>query len=460
MSVSSYSYPPGPRGLQLIRLLWTHRKNPLWFLVALGNGYGDIVHFRLGRRHAFFVKHPDAIREVLVTRGSHFRKGLGHQWAKRFLGEGLLTSEGEFNCRQRRLMQPAFHRERLNAYGLDMVTLADRLCRQWRNGAIVDVDTSMHQLTLAIVSKTLFGAEVSKEAQEIGAALTSIVELFRRFYLSTLPLASLIQRLPLPSNLRFRESMARLDAAVAQIIQGRRLNPGDRGDLLSMLLAAQEQNADGTTQGMTGKQLRDEVMTLLLTGHDSTANVLTWTWYLISKHPEVEARLHEELSSVLNGGLPSPDDITKLHYTHAVFSEVLRLFPVAFGLGRQAIADTCIGGVHIPKGSVVIVSPYVTHRDMRFFDNPEGFVPERWTTEAKSSRPDFAYFPFGGGMRRCIGEQFAWLEAMLIIASIARRWRLLLVPGHPIEPEGLVTLRPKDGMPMRTENRTTTLASS
>jgi len=254
--------------------------------------------------------------------------------------------------------------------------------------------------------------------------------------------------------------MARLDAMVNEIIQERRLNPGDRGDLLSLLLAAQEQNADGTTQGMTDKQLRDEVMTLLLTGHDSTANVLTWTWYLLSKHPEVEARLHEELSSVLDGRLPSPDDITKLRYTHAVFSESLRLFPAAFGVGRQAISDTCIGGVHIPKGSTVIVSPYVTHRDPRFFDNPEGFVPERWTSEAQPPRPDFAYFPFGGGMRRCIGEQFAWLEAILIIASIARRWRLLLVPGHPIEPEGLITLRPKDGMPMRPENRTTTLASS
>lgn len=454
------SYPPGPQGFHLLRLLWRNRKNPLWFLVALGKDYGDSVHFRLGRRHVFFFKHPDAIREVLATKGSHFRKGLGHQWAKRFLGEGLLTSEGEFNYRQRRLMQPAFHRDRLHAYALEMVNLTDALSRQWRNGATIDMEKCMHQVTLAIVCKTLFGAEISKESQEIGAALTSIVELFRRFYLSTLPLASLRQQLPLPSNLRFKRATARLDATVDRIIQERRRNPEDRGDLLSMLLAAQEQKEDGTAEGMSDKQLRDEVMTLLLTGHDSTANVLTWTWYLLSQHPEVEARLHEELSAVLNGRSPTADDIPKLRYTQAVFAESLRLYPAAFGLGRQAISDTTISGVSVPKGSVVIVSPYVTQRDPRYFQNPDAFNSERWATEEKPSRPDFAYFPFGGGLRRCIGEQFAWMEGMLIMASIARRWKLALVPGHPIEPQGLVILRPKGGMPMRVEYRDVTQVSA
>jgi cytochrome P450 len=306
----------------------------------------------------------------------------------------------------------------------------------------------MMQLTLAIVGKTLFDADIEREAREIGAALTTTFELFT---LAMYPFSELLDRLPLPSINRFRRARARLDATIFRMIEERRSGRRDgrcldRGDLLSMLLLAQDAEGDG--DGMTDQQLRDEAMTLLVAGHETTANALTWTWYLLSEHPDVEARVHAEVDAALPGRTPDADDVLRLPYTRMVLAESMRLYPPAWALGRRAITDHELDGYLIPARSIVLLSQYIMHRDPRFYAHPERFDPERWTPEAQSGRPKFSYFPFGAGPRQCIGEQFAWMESTLVLATIAQRWRLRLVSGHPVEPRPLITLRPKHGMRM------------
>jgi cytochrome P450 len=375
-------------------------------------------------------------------------KGEGLQRAKRLLGEGLLTSEGEFHLRQRRLAQPAFHRQRIAAYAATMVEYSDRACDRWQAGETRDVAREMMRLTLAIAGKTLFDADVESEADEIGEALTTTFALFNRL---TLPFAQLLERLPLPATRRFQKARERLDATIYRIIDERRASGEDRGDLLSMLIAARDEEGDGS--GMTDEQLRDEAMTIFLAGHETTANALTWTWYLLSQHPDIEARFHAEVDEVLKGGLPAAEDFPRLRYTEMVFAEAMRLYPPAWIIGRRALGDYRIDGYTIPARSILLMSQYVTHHDARFFPNPFRFDPERWAPEARESRPKFSYFPFGGGPRLCIGESFAWMEGALVLATIARRFRMRLAPGHPVEMQPLVTLRPKHGMRMIPEAR-------
>ncbi len=375
-------------------------------------------------------------------------KGEGLQRAKRLLGEGLLTSEGEFHLRQRRLAQPAFHRQRIAAYATTMVEYAARACDQWRAGETRDVARDMMRLTLAIAGKTLFDADVEGEADEIGEALTTTFELFNRL---TLPFAQLLERLPLPATRRFQKARERLDATIYRIIDERRASGADRGDLLSMLIAVRDEEGDGT--GMTDEQLRDEAMTIFLAGHETTANALTWTWYLLSQHPDIEARFHAEVDEVLKGEPPTAEDFPRLPYTEMVFAEAMRLYPPAWIIGRRALGDYRIDGYTIPARSILLMSQYMTHHDARFFPDPFRFDPERWTPEARESRPKFSYFPFGGGPRLCIGESFAWMEGALVLATIARRFRMRLAPGHPVEMQPLVTLRPKHGMRMILESR-------
>jgi cytochrome P450 len=445
--MSAAPVPAGPKGAPLLGHMLAFRRDPLGFLLRTARDYpGDVVRFRQGPRDVYLVKHPDLVKDVLVTRQHDFSKSRALQWAKLFLGEGLLTSEGEFHTRQRRLAQPAFHRQRIGGYGADMVRRAVEARERWTAGDVLDLDVEMMRLTLAIVSRSLFGTDVAVAAGEIREDLSTIISLFPRF---SLPLFGLIQKLPLPSNARFDRAVGRLDGIVHRLIAERRADGRDRGDLLSMLLLAQDEEGDGG--GMSDRQLRDEVVTLLLAGHETTSNALTWTWYLLSQNPGVEARWREEMRTVLDGRPPAFEDLPALKYTEMVLAESMRLFPPAWGIGRRALRDVTVGGFEIAAGAILALSPYVVHRDERFWPDPLRFDPERFAPEARAARPRFAYFPFGAGARSCIGEPFAWMEGILLLATIGQRFRLRLVPGHRVEPKALMTLRPRYGMRMVAE---------
>ena len=420
---------------------------PLPFLTNLVRDYGDASHFRIGPGRLYFFAHPDQIRDVLIARHSSFIKGLALQRTKIVLGEGLLTSEGELHKRQRRLAQPAFHRERIQRYGEVMVEKAALARERWRDGEEIDVAHEMMRLTLAVVAKTLFDADVDDEADEIGAALT---ELMLMFPILLHPLAPLILKMPfMPQVRRFRRAMDRLDRTIYSMIDARRKANADRGDLLSMLILATDVEGDGG--GMSDLQLRDETMTIFLAGHETTANALAWTWYALARNPHVERELHRELDEVLAGRLPAPADYPRLPYTEMVLAESMRLHPPAWGLGRYATEEVEVGEWSVPPRGLVILSQYVTHRDPRFWPDPERFDPLRFTPEAKASRPKMAYFPFGAGPRICIGEGFAWMEGVLLLATLAQRWRF--ARGNDVDPQALITLRPKQQMRMRVQFR-------
>lgn len=444
----SRRYPPGPRRIFPLSGLFAYRKGPLPFFQNLAAQYGDISYFKLGPQEAFFLNHPDYIKEVLVTNHQNFHKGLALQRAKRLLGEGLLTSEDDFHRRQRRLAQPAFHRARIASYAGVMTDYASQTRARWHDSETLDMSDEMMRLTLGIVGKTLFDADVVSDAQEVGEAMTVVMDLFN---IITIPFFELLQKLPLPQLRRFDNAKARLDAIIYRLIEERRRGGEDRGDLLSMLLLAQDTEGDGGA--MTDEQLRDEVMTIFLAGHETTANALTWTWYLLSQNPEVETKLHEEIDRVLGGRLPAFEDVAQLKYTEMVLAESMRLYPPAWALGRLAVKEFEIAGYVVPRKSLVLMSQYVMHRDPRYFPAPLRFDPDRWTAEARDSRPQFSYFPFGGGPRRCIGEGFAWMEGILLIATLAGQWQMRLVPNHPVALKPVITLRPKHGMRMTVTRR-------
>ena len=422
--------------------------DPIGFLTRLKAAEGDVVRFQLGKLPFYLVSHPDAIKDVLVTQGANFTRGRALARAKVLLGEGLLTSEGDFHKRQRRLVQPAFHRQRFAAYGEAMVAEADRFASRWRDGARIEMDQDMAHLTLSVVGRTLFGADVAATAGEVDRALADILDAARY---SRLPVRiETLARLPLPGIRRFFAARDRLDELVYQLIAERRASGVDHGDLLSMLLAAQDEEGDGG--GMTDTAVRDEAMTLFLAGHETMANALSWVWYLLAKHPEAEARLHAELDAVLAGRLPTAADMPALPYTRMLLSEAMRLYPPVWVIGRRALADCVIGATPVPAGAYVLLSQYLTHRDARFWDDPLAFRPERWA-EGAPDRPKFAYFPFGGGARTCIGEHFAWMEGILTLATLAPRWRARLAPGHREALKPMIVLRPKHGLPMILEAR-------
>jgi cytochrome P450 len=443
--------PPGPKLSTFQQLVYRPGAgNPLPFFTHLARTYGDIVTYRMGGEQVFLVSDPHLIKDILVTRSRNFTKGRGLQRVKRLLGEGLLTSEGEHHLRQRRLMQPAFHRDRVAGYGRTMAAYADRLRNGWQHGATIDAAHEMMRLTLSIVGKTLFDADVDGQARDVREALTGVME---SFWLMMLPFADLIEQLPLPRMRRVRAARERLDAIIYGFIAERRASGRDHGDLLSMLLSARDEDAVGVDRGMTDAQIRDEAMTIFLAGHETTANALTWTWYLLSGAPGVEARLHDEIDRVLQGRLPAMADIPSLTFVERVVTEAMRLYPPAWIVGRRALEPYRMGPYVAPARALVLASQWVVHRDARLFSDPERFDPDRWTAPFKAALPPFAYFPFGGGPRRCIGESFAWMELVLVTATIAQRWKLRLVPGHPVEPEALVTLRTKHGMRMTLERR-------
>jgi cytochrome P450 len=435
-----YKMPAGPKPFISGSNLLAMNRDPIGFLTNIAHEYGEIASFQIGSQTIVLLSSPDFIKEVLVTHHQSFIK-VARRGKSLLLGNGLLNSEGEFHRRQRHLVQPAFHHQRIAAYGASMVNYAVKFRDSWQHDTTLDIASEMMQLTLAIVAKTLFNSDVESEAKEIGKAFTTILELFSA---SVMPFEELLEHLPLPRNRRRNKAIDFLNQTMRRIINERRANDKDQGDLLSMLLLARDEEGDGT--GMTDEQVRDEAMTLFIAGHETTANALAWTWYLLSQHTEVEAKLHQEIDEVLGERVPVFQDLANLRYTEMVITESMRLYPPAWIMARRATVDYKIGGYHLPTGTIFLISPYVMHHHPKYFPSPEQFQPERWNREKETSR--YTYFPFGGGPRQCIGERFAWVEAILLVATIAQQWRMRLAPKHKVELQPLVTLRPKNGLPM------------
>ena len=426
------------------------RGDMLGYLSRMAREYGDIVYLGGWPGGLYLVSDPELIQNILVRDHRNFHKGRALTVAKRLIGEGLVTSEGDFHRRQRRLVQPAFHRQRIAAYGDIMVALAAQMRARWRDGSEVDIAAEMMRLTLAIVGKTLFNADLEAEAAEIRDALTDSMHAFEWMLR---PYAPLLQKLPfrVPAVRRFDRARKRLDAVIYRLIDEHRANKEDNGDLLSMLLSAHDEEADGGE--MTNDQVRDEAMTLFLAGHETTSNGLSWTWYLLAQNPEAESKFAAEIEQVLGGRLPTSEDVASLPYVRAVFAESMRLYPPVWAVARRALADYTLGEYEVPAGAIVFASQHVLHRDPRHFPEPDRFLPERWLVEPETPRPRFAYFPFGGGPRICIGESFAWMEGILLLATLGQQWRCDLMPGQKVTTEPLITLRPKNGIAMRLRKR-------
>ena len=433
--------PPGPSGNLVLGNLIEFRRDPLGFFTRCACDYGDIVRYRIAHVNVYLLNHPDSIESVLVTQSHNFIKGRTLRAGRVLLGDGLLTSEGESWRRQRRLMQPAFHRERIAVYGEAIVQGAQRMLTLWRTGETRDVHQDMVRLTLQIVAETLLGVQVKDEADEVSVALRVFLEQFR----SQVDAALLVPDwLPTPGHLRLRQAIRRLEVIIYHIIRERRADRVERSDLLSTLLHAQDEGG----RQMTDRQVRDEVMTLFLAGHETTAVALAWTWYLLSQNPTAEASLAAELEAVLGGRLPTVADLPNLRYAESVVKESLRLYPPVWAFARVAVRDCEIGGYPVRAGTSIAMSQWVMHRDARYFHRPDEFIPDRWTDEFVRQLPRFAFFPFGGGPRVCIGSSFAMMEAVLLLATIAQQFRLALAPGYSVALWPTVTLHPRYGMPM------------
>jgi len=436
-------FPPGPRGYPILGVLPHLRSNPIRTFLEAADRYGDLVHLKAGPYHGFLASDPAHIKHVLQDNARNYHKSPLYERLKDGVGNGLLTSEDSFWLRQRRLAQPAFHRQRLIAMADAMVACTEEKLEQWDRtaslGAAIDVVGEMMALTQAIIVRTMFSTDLGEAAEVVNRTWPIINRRIGETFWST----KVETTLPLPANLRFWRALRQLDTVVYRIIADRRKTGRDESDLLSMLLAARDEE---TGAGMTDLQLRDEVLTMLLAGHETTSLALSWTYYLLSQHPEVEHRIADEVERVIGGERPSFGHLDRLAWTRQAIQEALRLYPPAWGFSRQAVGDDEIGGYQVPKGALVFLIPFVVHRRPRLWPDPERFDPDRFAPELESERPRFAYIPFGGGPRGCIGNQFAMVEAQLIVATIAQRYRLELVPDQNIRAEPLITLRPAPGI--------------
>jgi len=439
--MSGLRLPPGPRGHWLLGSLSEFRGDLLGLYTRCARDYGDCSSFRLGPRLLCLAVHPDHVEQILTNAGKTFgRKTYILNLLVPFLGNSLLLSEGDFWLRQRRMMQPEFQRQRIVDYSRTMVDYANALVDRWQDGETRDLHADMTQLTLAIAAQTLLGADVSNEDRAIGAALTDALQIFQERWESFWPLPAFI---PTPLNWRMKDVIRRLDSVVYRFINDRRHNGGARIDLLNRLLQARDQD-DG--RGMTDRQLRDEVLTLFLAGFETTANALAWTWYLLGRHPEVEQKLVTEVRS-LQGNVTA-ESIRELSYTRSVFLESMRLYPPAYAIGRIALTDCELAGYRIPRGTTLIVSQWVTQRDPRFFADPLTFRPERWQDGLEARLHPYAYFPFGGGPRMCIGKPFAMMEGPLVLATLLSRVRLTPATQDDVQPFASLTLRPRTPIAM------------
>ncbi|MGC2483908.1 MAG: cytochrome P450 [Nitrososphaeraceae archaeon] len=463
-------FPPGPTYKMPGKLLRQFIHDPINTLSTIAREYGDISYFKLGPEHVYLINNPDYIEKVLIYDHRNFKKGKRLQTAKTILGEGLVTSEGDFHNRQRRLIQPIFHPKQIMTYSNIMTDYAVRMRNRWNDGATVDISEEMMRLTLGIICKSVLNYDVESEAQEVGKALTTVRKYSKRLQS---PIGHVLDKIPiLPAPRRAREARKELDSLVYGLISDRRQqeepdNDKRYDDLLSRLMQAQESNiADHvghndvpstSNEKMSDKQVRDEVMTIFIAGHETTSNALTWTFYLLSQYPDVERKLHDELELVLgnnssnNAGnrIPTADDIPKLQYTERVLRESMRLYPPVWTMGRYVENDYSVGEYTIPAGSSILMSQYVMHHDPRYYKKPEEFNPNRWTDDFNAHLPRFSYFPFGGGIRGCIGESFAWMEGILIIATIAQEWSMRLAPSQRIKLDPAITLRSRYGMKMK-----------
>lgn len=437
--------PSGPSGLWFVGGPLLRRCTLADNLIAIRDRYPEIAYFTLRREHVYVLSHPDLIQQVFATQGRDGMKGRGLQVAKAVLGEGLLTSEGEQHLRQRRMIQPAFHRDRIAHYAEQMVEVTRERCEQWRDGEVIETNGLMSDLTLGIVGRALFGSDLSDDAAQVADAVGTVMNNFQRLMFAG---GGTLMRLPLPSTRKMIEDANQLDALVQRLIDEHR-KQGDTGDLLSMLIAAQE---DG--HFMSDINVRDEAMTMVLAGHETTAMALTWTWLLLSQNPSIRRQVDAELAEVLAGRTPTFDDYSQLNFTRACVAESMRLYPPAWLLARRATADLQAGEWLIPKGSVVIASQMAMHRDPRFWELPDAYLPSRWLVdgvfdESAPVQRKGAWFPFGFGKRRCIGDQFAWVEATLVLATIAQHWDLQQLNPNPPKLQTVITLRPREPMPAR-----------
>jgi cytochrome P450 len=435
---------------------WVKLGHPIRLFEYLLKTYGNIAHYRFMGTAIVFLNDPRYIQQVLVTDAAHFVKERTVRRMKVLLGEGLITSEDPIHIRQRRIAAPAFHRHRIAAYGDQIVSIASSHRDQWQPGQTLDISAASMALSLEIVARTLFDTDVTPDIRAINDEVNTIMHLYN--FIVAFPSIESFLHLPIPGIVKFRRSKARLDAVVNRLIAEHRKSAVDKGDLLSMLLASKyepDESASETHQqtGMSDAQVRDEVLTIFLAGYETVANALTWTWYLLSQNPEVEAKLHAELDAVLGTGnqqrLPTLADYPSLRYTEQVFAESMRLYPPAWAMGRMSTREIHLGPYNLPAGAHVFFSQYIMSRTPEYFPDPLRFDPDRFTPEAKAARPKFTYFPFGGGSRQCIGESFAWMEGVFSIATIAHRWRMSYLGASPPVPQAKITLRPRDPLIMQ-----------
>jgi cytochrome P450 len=444
---TTYRFPPGlKRNLLWFALRKLRPANPIILFQQLSEDYGDIVHYKLGHHHIVFLNHPEYIREVLVVQNDNFIKERTVQRTRMLLGEGMIASEGAVHRAQRLAAQPAFHRQRIVEYAGVIVEEAARTRDSWRSGEQRDIAADMMHLTLNVVARTLFATDLRQEVHELASAINRIMGLYN--FLIMLPAAEWLVHLRPPGLAAFVRARNRIDAVVYRMIDAHRKNARDRGSLLDLMIAASPAAGPESRQS-----LRDQVITIFLAGYETVANALSWTWYLLSQNPECELKFHAELDSVLQGRAPAVEDVPRLRYTENVLAESLRMFPPAWAMGRYARNDFTLGEFFLPARTTVLISQFITHRDPRYFPDPMQFDPNRFSPESKAQRTKFTYFPFGAGARQCIGESFAWMEGVLILATLAQKWKLKLVPDHRVEPQPLITLRPKYGMRMQIELR-------
>jgi cytochrome P450 len=437
--VSASGLPPGPP-LGRLATIREFRRDPIALLERAAS-FGDVAYVPTPRYPTFVLNHPDLVWDVLVTDHRSFHKGPTMEAAKRVLGDGLLTSEGEHHRRQRRLIRPLFQASRLDAYVPAMLSLTDRTIERWEDGERMDVHAEMSRLTLAIVVATLFGSDLSEdEAREVSASLTEVLAQYPR---SFSPFLRLTERLPLPANRRFARAAAVFDRAIYRLIDRRRAEGAGGDDLLSRLLHAHDD--DGS---MTAEQVRDEAITLFLAGHETTSNALSWAWHLLARHPKQTDRLRAEADAVDIAPDAAAAAAGALKFASAVLDESMRRFPPAWAMGRRATEPHVAASYELPAGAVIVVSPWLLHHDPRWWPAPDGFVPDRWLPP-DPERPRAAYLPFGAGPRMCVGEPFARLEAVLLLSRIARAWRFEAVPGAEVGLQPAITLRPRGGLPMR-----------
>jgi cytochrome P450 len=430
----------------LVGLIRTRRIGLLARLTELQKQFGDLAFFRIAGQSFCLCTDPELIRRIVVTDAGRFTKSHALSGAKRVLGEGLLTSGGDLHRTQRRMIQPVFHAQQVKAYAADFVRQAKAMRGAWRDGETIDLHHAMTELTLRVVAKSLFDAELDADVGPIGEDMAVLVEMFER---SRNPLRFLLDRLPLRSNRRFFAALDRLDARIRDLIRARQENPdAERFDLLSLLLMAHGEH--GTA--MSEQQARDEAVTLFMAGHETTANALVWTWLFLAEHADVAAKLHAELDEVLGDRDATADDVPRLKYVRAVLSESMRLRPPAWIIARECVDAYDLGSYRVPAHTTILMPQYLVHRDPRWWPDAETFRPERWL-EPDPSRPKYAYYPFGGGPRSCVGEPFAWLEAILLLATLAQRWRLERVDAAEVKLFPTITLRPRGTVGMRVAER-------